>query len=88
MDLGQPNPSTCRPHTHLTRAEYANTRPSTVNSARQVSDRVHAHTLAVVKRRPPPHSDATTEGRLAVHKGRVGYIDFLHGMDGRVIWTL
>ena len=89
----RPSTSDCRPQhlpprTHLARAQSANTRPSTVTSARHVSHRVQVHTLAVVRRRPRPHSDATPEGRLAVHRGRVGHLDFLHGMDGRVIWTL
>jgi hypothetical protein len=79
----QDGPSTGLPPSHLARTESTNTQPSTCTSAR-----VQGHTLAVVKRLPPPHSDATTEGRLAVHKGRVGHLDFLHGMDGRVIWTL
>ena len=84
----QDGPITAPPQPHLARTESANPRPSTVTSTRHVSDRVHSHTLAVVGRRPRPHSDATTEGRLAMHKGRVGHIDLLHRMEFRVIWTL
>lgn len=76
----------CRPHTHLARAETANTRPRTGASVRHVVRRFHTAAADVKPPRPP--SNATPEGRLAAHRARARHGRVLPGVDGGVARTV